>query len=181
MDDDAAIHTGTTDSGPTGSGPTGSGPTGTGDTGGGGSTAPARRTRRWWIGVVAALVVGAGAGAWVTSRPDTVDEPGFCRRVAELPELSASAAQTGTPADGFAEFAEQLDDLARSVEDDGGDRSAEVAAAARTLAEHQRSMADVLGGSVSADDVVEQVSNIDAAPVEAARTTLAEVIDERCN
>lgn len=149
----------------------------------GGSPAPTStgRSRRWWIGAVVALVVGAGVGAWVATRSDSSDEPSFCRRVADLPELSASAAQTGTPAEGFAEFAEQLDDLADAVEHDGGDRSTEVAAAARTLAEHQRSMAEVLGGSVSADDVVEQVSNIDAAPVEAARTSLAEVIDERCN
>ena len=162
MDDDAANHTHDEPSGSP-------------------EPAAAGRSRRWWIGAVAALVVGAGTGAWVTSRSDTADEPGFCRRVAALPELSASAARTGTPAEGFAEFAEQLDDLARTVDDDGGDRSTEVAAAARTLAEHQRSMADVLGGSVSSDDVVEQVSNIDAEPVEAARTTLAEVIDERCN
>ncbi len=137
--------------------------------------------RRWIVGVAAAVVVALGAGAWVATRSATTpDDQGFCRRVAELPELSASAAETGTPAEGFAEFAEQLDELAAEVDDRGGERSGDIAAAARTLAEHQRSMADILGGSVSADDVVEQVANIDPASVEAARTTLADTIDERC-
>ena len=121
-----------------------------------------------------------GVGAWLTTRSGTSGEPSFCDRVAALPALSSSAATTGTPAAGFADFADQLDELATAVAEQRDDRSAEVSAAARTLADHQRTMAEVLGGSVSADDVVDQVSSIDIAPVEAARSTLAEVIDERC-
>jgi hypothetical protein len=120
------------------------------------------------VAVAALLVVGAGVAVW----PNRSDS--FCDRVAELPPITQLGSD-GTPAEGLRASASAYGRLA----DAAGDEA--VAAAARTFAAHQHSLADAVAGASSSGEVVEQVQALDQDDLARATATLDDEIARRCS
>jgi hypothetical protein len=138
------------------------------------SDAPVGRSRRRvpvqaaLVALAALLVVGAGVAVW----PNRADA--FCERVAELPSV-ASVGEDGTPSSALLVNAEAYGRLAEAAGDEA------VAAAARTFAAHQRSLADAVAGASSSSEVVEQVQSLDQDDLARATATLDDEIARRCS
>lgn len=142
---------------------------------------PGRQTgasRRPWharplVFVVAGvLLVGGATGAgyawWRSSQPT------FCSEAAALPDLTGPVQQDATPAAALQSDARALDRLADLAPE------VETAAAARTLAETQRALADHLTGDPTEAHSIEAIARIDGAQVDAARSTLDHAITTHC-
>lgn len=101
----------------------------------------------------------------------------FCDRVGELPSVTASLEEDGTPGPAMVSYAEALDRLADAAPD------ASTADAARQLADHEREVGRLISGVSSSADVATRVSDLDGtdpAALSSARTTLDDAIGDRC-
>lgn len=104
-------------------------------------------------------------------------ESAFCSDVGELPALRSSLDRDGTPGPAMVRYSEVLDRVADRAPDE------DTAAAARTLAAHDRRVGRALSGSSSGTDVVSDVAALDgpeAASLDDATATLDRSIRERC-
>ncbi len=102
----------------------------------------------------------------------------FCDRVGDLPSVSSSLEEDGTPGPAMVAYAQALDRLA----DVAPDRA--TADAARQLADHEREVGQLVSGVSSSSDVATSVSDVDGTDPSAlttARTTLDRAIGRaRC-
>lgn len=127
----------------------------------------------WWrrgaeVGVVVLAVVAIATVGVGLLRPDRGD---FCARMGELPSLETDAA---TPATSLTAYADSMDRAADVAPDDA------TAAAARTLATHERALAEAIGTGSSSDDLLDRVATVDTEDLGAARSTMDAALDTHC-
>lgn len=126
---------------------------------------------RFSIGVLAAvLVVTVLAGGVLWWR----QEESFCTKVAGLPDVMGSVAKSGSPANGFIDYANKLDDVASAAPDPA------TAEAARTLASTQRAIGEAIGNAATSETVASAVMAAATADATAAQVELSATIATKC-
>lgn len=150
-----------------------------------------RRRVVYGIGAgVAAVALVGGVVAWsgggdeaddadasvATTAPAEYDAAVFCDAVTDLPRVSDTLDDMGTPATGFRTYADGLDDVAAVAD-------ADTAAAATLLADRYRSMADAVeaDAETAPGDALAAAAEIDAdVDGAAAIETLRSAVDTDC-
>ena len=155
--------------------------------------APAPSSRRRTVGYgvgagVAAVAIVGGVVAWSgggdgggeatvsTTVAVEYEAAVFCAAVTDLPRISDSLDEMGTPATGFRTYADGLDEVAAVAE-------ADTAVAASLLAERYRSMADAVDADADTapGDALAAAARLDAdADSATAIETLRSAIDADC-
>jgi len=135
---------------------------------------PSRPRRRQGVMVGALLVVLALLAAalgitWLRR------EPTFCERIADLPALSSSLDEDGSPGGALVRYADALDLAALGAPD------VATAEAAATVAEEQRALGQAVGGVASSQDVVDQVARLDSKSAREAHERLDAAIQQHCS
>ena len=149
-----------------------------------------RRTVGYGIGAgIAAMAVVGGVVAWSSDGGDGGGDAAasttvaveyeaavFCAAVTDLPRISDSLDEMGTPATGFRTYADGLDEVAAVAD-------ADTAMATSLLAERYRSMADAVDADADTapGDALAAAARLDAdADSVAAIETLRSAIDADC-
>jgi hypothetical protein len=104
-------------------------------------------------------------------------ESAFCTQVGELPSVSTSLEEDGTPGPAMVRYARALDGVAAAAPDGG------TSAAARLLADHEARVGAAISGASSSTRVATDVSDLDStdpAALASARTTLDAAVHTHC-